>query len=62
MIVAAAAYCVGKELSVIMVNVQKPKLILWGRGGGVNQASKTKGALMRRIDVNLYVDNVVYLN
>lgn len=65
-IVAAAANCVGKESTVIMVNM-KPKLILWG---GISQANKTRkcflknnnSALMRRIDINLYVDNVVYLN
>lgn len=37
-IVAAAANCVGKESTVIMVNMQKPKLILWG----ANQANKTR--------------------
>lgn len=34
-IVAAAANCVGKESTVIMVNMLKPKLILWG--GGASQ-------------------------
>lgn len=68
-IVAAAANCVGKESTVIMVNMQKPKLILWGFGGGgqtkpirrenVKKKKKnTAGALM----YVLYVDNVVYLN
>lgn len=42
-IVAAAANCVGKESTVIVVNMQKPKLILWGLGGGgANQANKTR--------------------
>lgn len=40
-IVAAAANCVGKESTVIMVNTQKPKLILWGVLG-INQPNKTR--------------------
>lgn len=40
-IVAAAANCVGKESTVIMVNTQKSKLILWGVLG-INQPNKIR--------------------
>lgn len=51
-IVAAAANCVGKESTVIMVNMQKPKLILWGFGGGQTKPIRRENVLKKKQQVH----------